>query len=668
MSLSFTYQRSNPILEFNVKTEIPGNITVKNIVSIQSTAPIGAAFNTPFSSLDLPPVRTVTLSDNTTQDLPIIWDQGTYNPASAGVYTVYGTPQISGDIANPNNIQASVIVTVSAQVNTPNGLGERISITGLKKVWRIGTIESCMLNIPQGYSVSWEIADDRTHVALASGTGTTVSYTPVDGQYSQVFYIRAIASKGPDLVFPFISKTIPIYPADFGPNDPGVIHWSGATAINYRIDNYADRTGAKFYIDGDITTTGLMAFEKWRSNNKYHPCHFRFAKGTAIHTGHDYGMRVNRNCQNLLFDGIYEDDDGVLIEMVPNTSLIHFNEVYGSTSRAQIIYVEAADTDTTQVVSDASKNLTFGGFHLKGHGISSAGITWQTTNTPNINYDTYSLDGCNMHDFKIEDTNDEGIYIGRFTDALSPTRAYAPITNARFFRIKTINTGADGMQWGSCFNCEMYDLDITNAGYRSDPSHKNGISWNGGNKNCSVFNVRIHSCKNGIAMHTGRGGGDCEFFNVILTNPTSNAVNWFLRIDENDYDKVLSYRLYHNTTIIAQGNPIEVWAATADPVILTVMNPFVSVDSVFVEPDTNKYIQRFNNTPNTGWITNDYLTSNYDAFVSQTDFNPKDANSPLFRSKTPGVIMLHPWAAYDFDRIGYFRECSNALGGHYLFT
>lgn len=661
MSASYTYRRKQSTYTFSVQTEIQA--ITKNVVSIASTTPLSVPFNTPFASLDLPDFINVSLSDGTNQNMDVTWVQGSYNPAVASLYTVLGTLTLPAGVTNTGNIQASIMVNVSAQVNTPNGLGERISVQNLKKVWRIGTNESCTLSIPQNYTVDWAICDDRTHVAVATGTGTTVSYTPVDGQYSQVFYIRAVASKGPDLVFPFISKTFPIYPADFGPNDPGVIHWDASNFIQYRNDNYANRTGAKIYIDGEITTTGLPAFEKWRSTDKYHPCHFRFGPNFKNMTGNAYGMRVNRNCQNLLFDGVYENHDGVLFEMVPKTG-----ETYGSTTRAQIIYVEAADTDTTQVAADASKNLTFGGFHLKGHGISSAGITWQTTNTPNINYDTYSLDGCNMHDFLIEDTNDEGIYIGRFTDALSPTRAYGPITNARFFRIKTINTGADGMQWGSCFNSVMYDLDITNAGYRSDPSHKNGISWNGGNKNCSVFNVKINSCKNGIAMHTGRGGGDCEFFNVILINPTINAVNWFLRIDENDYDKTLSYRLHHNTTWIAQGNSEEVWAATATPVIQTIMNPYISADNAFIQPDVSKYVVRFNNTPNTGWILNDYLTTNFNAFVSNSDFNPKDANSPLFRAKTPGVTTAHPWAAYDFDRVGYFKDCSNALGGHYLFT
>lgn len=168
-------------------------------------------------------------------------------------------------------------------------------------------------------------------------------------------------------------------------------------------------------------------------------------------------------------------------------------------------------------------------------------------------------------------------------------------------------------------------------------------------------------------MHTGKRGGDCEFFNIIMINPTINAVNWFLRIDEsNAEDKVLSYTLHHNTSWLAQGNSEEVWAEK--PGIRTVMNPYISADNAFIQPDTTKYVVRFNSTPNTGWILNDYLTTNFDAFVSNTDFNPKDANSPLFRPKTPGVTMKHPWSAYDFDRVGYFKECAGALGGHYLFT
>ncbi len=71
-----------------------------------------------FTSLSLPATVTLTLSDFSTLDVPVIWFQGSYNSSAGGNYTIYGTLVLPSTVKNVHQYAATVVVTVVASTIT----------------------------------------------------------------------------------------------------------------------------------------------------------------------------------------------------------------------------------------------------------------------------------------------------------------------------------------------------------------------------------------------------------------------------------------------------------------------------------------------------------------------------------------------------------------------
>lgn len=71
-----------------------------------------------FTSLSLPSTVTLTLSDFSTLDVPVIWFQGYYNSSAGGNYTIYGTLVLPSTVKNINQYQATIVVSVVASTIT----------------------------------------------------------------------------------------------------------------------------------------------------------------------------------------------------------------------------------------------------------------------------------------------------------------------------------------------------------------------------------------------------------------------------------------------------------------------------------------------------------------------------------------------------------------------
>ena len=87
-------------------------------VAIQSVADLEAktvAYGTAFEALALPSSVDVTLADGSTKSVEVQWQQGDYNPNAAGTYTLTGTLALPEGITNPNDLTASIQVTVEEQ-------------------------------------------------------------------------------------------------------------------------------------------------------------------------------------------------------------------------------------------------------------------------------------------------------------------------------------------------------------------------------------------------------------------------------------------------------------------------------------------------------------------------------------------------------------------------
>ncbi|MBS4013731.1 MAG: Ig-like domain-containing protein [Bacteroidetes bacterium] len=87
-----------------------------NIASVEVLEDITVEFGTSYAALQLPPTVTVTLENEEEETLNVIWAQGTYNGNIAGTYTLFGTLQLIVGIENPENLKASVNVTVNPLV------------------------------------------------------------------------------------------------------------------------------------------------------------------------------------------------------------------------------------------------------------------------------------------------------------------------------------------------------------------------------------------------------------------------------------------------------------------------------------------------------------------------------------------------------------------------
>jgi len=129
-----------------------------NIFSVSPISDISVAYGTVMSPTILPTTVTTTLSDNTTQDLSITWDNGTptYNPNVAGTYVFSGTLTLANNIINNNNLEPKVNVIVAENSNptptptpspTPNA-GQQAASSLLNGVWGFVKFLSTVVTAP----------------------------------------------------------------------------------------------------------------------------------------------------------------------------------------------------------------------------------------------------------------------------------------------------------------------------------------------------------------------------------------------------------------------------------------------------------------------------------------------------------------------------------------
>lgn len=100
----------------NFLSRIPTGYPIVSSVASQSTIIVN--LGTSFSSIPFPANVSISLSNGSVLSVPVTWVQGSYNSTIAADYLIYGT--LNTSVSNPNNIRASVIVTV--QINSIIGL------------------------------------------------------------------------------------------------------------------------------------------------------------------------------------------------------------------------------------------------------------------------------------------------------------------------------------------------------------------------------------------------------------------------------------------------------------------------------------------------------------------------------------------------------------------
>ena len=92
------------------------------VTGVNSINPITVPYGTALANVGLPATVGITLSNGTSPAVSVVWDGGApaYNGSVAGNYTFTGTPTLPGGVTNPNNLTASVVVTVQGATSNNN--------------------------------------------------------------------------------------------------------------------------------------------------------------------------------------------------------------------------------------------------------------------------------------------------------------------------------------------------------------------------------------------------------------------------------------------------------------------------------------------------------------------------------------------------------------------
>ena len=99
-------------LQAQVQVTVVETIIILTIVAVEGFEPIQAEVGTAFADLQLPAQAQVALSDDSTIELQIYWSDNGYNADLPGTYTLAGVLLLQEGIENPDNLQASIEVTL----------------------------------------------------------------------------------------------------------------------------------------------------------------------------------------------------------------------------------------------------------------------------------------------------------------------------------------------------------------------------------------------------------------------------------------------------------------------------------------------------------------------------------------------------------------------------
>ncbi|MEY8417048.1 Ig-like domain-containing protein [Tissierella praeacuta] len=92
----------------------------KNIVSVTSLSDVTVENGTNILNISLPKTVTVTLDDNSTTTLSVVWNTSNYNKDIVGTYNLKGTLTLIKGVKNTNNLNASINIIVKEPVPENN--------------------------------------------------------------------------------------------------------------------------------------------------------------------------------------------------------------------------------------------------------------------------------------------------------------------------------------------------------------------------------------------------------------------------------------------------------------------------------------------------------------------------------------------------------------------
>jgi hypothetical protein len=195
-----------------------------DIVSVETIEDISVDFGTEFAALTLPSTVTVTLDNDDTEELSVVWEEGDYDGNIANTYILTGIIQLIDGITNPSNIQANINVIVLEEV-VPLAI---VSVEALEDI----TVDFGTLFAALPLPATVEVTLDDTSTEILNVTWEQGTYNGnVDGTYTLVGNIELIAGiTNPENIKASIS--VIVSPEVIVPEEVTIVGWTFPVADN----------------------------------------------------------------------------------------------------------------------------------------------------------------------------------------------------------------------------------------------------------------------------------------------------------------------------------------------------------------------------------------------------------------------------------------------------
>lgn len=395
--------------------------------------------------------------------------------------------------------------------------------------------------------------------------------------------------------------------------------------------------GRTFNITGNGTGKLINAF--YLRGDPKHPILLHFADGSSL---------VN---------------NGFLLELGPNEYIV---VDAGNTSGGQGLTLTHSGGSTNEVVfvkpSDGShigKGYWISGIHADGQN-GGTGIVVQSS-TGTFNGTNSSCKGILIHDNYIENTGNEGLYLG---GCCINTPSYFLLTHLYIFRNRMNHTGNESWQIGNSKFAEVFMNMGTDAGVVNTNGQNYGFQHNSNCQYVYVYRNWEATTKELYESVSGDRSRTVEMFANFLKTTKSDGTNSTFWHYSNNVEVSSSLRNDGYNTIVK-----------VTDIVAKIYNDASPTSSYFLNMEGNVYISNtatdhsYNNAySSTNTILNNkaYSSSGAAGVVDATNNNyqPATLASNLYSftvNSTAEAAAVHP--AYLHDYYGYKRSSGRPIAG-----
>lgn len=576
--------------------------------------------------------------------------------ADAGLFTMASsdtgltiTDKIYVGTAAFSLLSNSVTLTYSGNVITQTSFANP-SYT--HKVWRAGTLYNGTLTVPTGYTgITWKIIRHQRYKdgiiniedVVASGSSTTVTWTPVFNgtDSSNTYYLKVAGTKGGSPNLDWIARgEITVLPAIFTEGQADVVidlavdGPATAKANNSNWNDYA-ATGRKIYVKGTSNAGAqVLNFFYWRSTNPLKPIHVIF-HGCTINAS-TYLLKVGSN-RNIILDGC--DDETVPYGLI-------LNKTTGGTN--ECVYMSQADNthDSSWWIMGGIK--IDNGVYTQG----GTGFVMQMANNATFNSGTSIMDSLTVFRLSINNTNNEGGYLGHTIQGSTPE--FTGLSNCLYYNLYINNTRNESWQLGGHNGVDIFGNTFNNSGLGLQAGQNYNTQISQGNQNIFWSANNADTGQSMFQSFTGKTGGTSEIFcNKYQT--TGFLANYFHASKSSLYSSI--YIGVFNNIWMGPNNSEKAFNFYNDSDFGTpsvIVNPCYFDSNIIIGGSATNYT--VNNGFDGSHITMNNIQStdvNSFSFIDQVNknFRPSTLASTVFghsKSIVAGT-RLHPLANYDQD-------------------